>query len=283
MTVVGIQGITMRRLRLILALGWFVAAPAFAQPAQTLRQSVAVPPPDVASPPADAETGASGLKSKVLTVGKGTSKPGPSDIVTVHYTGWTAEGKLFDSSVLRGRPSAFALDRIIPGWSEGLQLMVEGEKRRLWIPPKLAFEGLAGRPQGPIVFDVELLDILGVPTAPADVQAPPAEAERSRSGLASRILESGTGARHPAPTSTVVVHYSGWTADGKMFDSSVSRREPATFRLDDVIAGWTEGLQLMVEGEKRRFWIPEALAYNGRAGAPSGVLVFDVMLVGIDP
>jgi peptidylprolyl isomerase len=267
----------------MLAFGVLIATPVFAQPVQAPRTSVAVPPPDVAAPPADAEATASGLKSKVLTPGTGTSKPGPLDIVTVHYTGWTAEGKMFDSSVLRGRPSAFALDRIIAGWSEGLQLMVEGEKRRLWIPPTLAFEGLRDRPQGPIVFDVELLDILGAPTAPPDVQAPPADAERTASGLASRRLESGTGSRHPTPTSTVVVHYAGWTTDGKMFDSSVSRREAATLRLDEVIAGWTEGLQLMVEGEKRRFWIPDALAPGGRAGAPQGLLVFDVFLIAIDP
>jgi FKBP-type peptidyl-prolyl cis-trans isomerase len=270
----------MRFLSLMLALAG-LAAPGLAQPPPAPRFCVAVAPPDVAAAPADAETTASGLKSKVLTAGSGTTRPVPLDIVTVHYTGWTAEGRLFDSSVLRGRPSAFALDRIIAGWSEGLQLMVEGEKRRLWIPPGLAFEGLADRPQGPIVFDVELLDILGTPTAPPDVSAPPGDTERS--GLASKVLESGRGSRHPVPTSTVTVHYSGWTADGKMFDSSVSRREPATFRLNEVIAGWTEGLQLMVEGEKRRFWIPEALAYGGRAGAPSGVIVFDVMLIAIDP
>jgi peptidylprolyl isomerase len=257
--------------------------PGFAQTAQPPRVSVAVAPPDVAAAPADAETTSSGLKSKVLTAGTGTTKPVPQDVVVVHYTGWTADGKMFESSVLRGRPSAFAVDRIIAGWSEGVQLMVEGEKRRLWIPPTLAFEGVKDRPQGPIVFDVELIDILGAPTAPPDVSAPPGDAERTSSGLASRVLETGRGSNHPTPTSTVTVHYSGWTTDGKMFDSSVSRREPATFRLNDVIAGWTEGLQLMVEGEKRRFWIPEALAYAGRAGAPQGVLVFDVMLISIAP
>ena len=60
------------------------------------------------------------------------------------------------------------------------------------------------------------------------------------------------------------MHYSGWTTDGKLFDSSVLRGEPATFPLNGVIAGWTEGVQLMVEGEKTRFWIPEALAYKGQ-------------------
>ena len=78
-----------------------------------------------------------------------------------------------------------------------------------------------------------------------------------------------------------MVHYSGWTTDGQMFDSSVMRDEPAEFALDAVIPGWTEGLQLMTEGEKTRFWIPEKLAYKGKAGFPAGMLVFDVELIKI--
>jgi peptidylprolyl isomerase len=79
----------------------------------------------------------------------------------------------------------------------------------------------------------------------------------------------------------VTVHYSGWTTDGKLFDSSYARHEPATIRLNRVVPGWTEGLQLMVEGEKRRFWIPEALAYAGN-GPISGDLVFDIELIKIN-
>ena len=66
-----------------------------------------------------------------------------------------------------------------------------------------------------------------------------------------------------------------------MFDSSVARREPATFPLNRVIAGWTEGVQLMVEGEKARFWIPQPLAYRGER-PPLGMLVFDIELIKIN-
>ena len=118
--------------------------------------------------------------------------------------------------------------------------------------------------------------------APADVAAAPSEAAGTASGLASRVIEPGTGTKHPTARSRVRVHYSGWTTDGKMFDSSVSRGEPITFGLYQVIAGWTEGVQLMVEGEKRRLWIPEALAYRGQPGAPKGMLVFDVELIRIE-
>lgn len=114
---------------------------------------------------------------------------------------------------------------------------------------------------------------------PKDVSGPPADAKVTPSGLSSKVLREGVGRVHPGPTSEVTVHYTGWTTDGKMFDSSVKRGQPATFPLDRVIAGWTEGLQLMTAGEKRRFWIPESLAYQGRAGAPQGMLVFDVELI----
>ncbi len=116
--------------------------------------------------------------------------------------------------------------------------------------------------------------------APEDVAAPPSDAELTATGLSSRVLEEGTGTQHPAATDTVRVHYTGWQTDGTRFDSSVARGRPTEFRLDEVIAGWTEGLQLMVEGEKRRFWIPEPLAYQGRR-EPFGMLVFDVELIAI--
>ncbi len=117
--------------------------------------------------------------------------------------------------------------------------------------------------------------------APADVAAPPKDAKITESGLAWKEIEPGSGKTHPSATSRVRVHYSGWTTDGKMFDSSVVRGQPATFPLNRVIAGWTEGLQLMLEGQKCRFWIPENLAYQGRPGRPAGMLVFDVELLKI--
>ena len=238
-------------------------------------------PEDVAEAPKDAEKTASGLASKLLTKGTGTAHPTANDTVKVHYTGWTTDGKMFDSSVQRGEPAQFGLGMVIPGWTEGVQLMVVGEKRRFWIPEEMAYKGRPGAPQGVLVFDVELLEITKAPETPADVAAAPADAEKTASGIASKVLKAGTGTVHPAAADTVEVHYSGWTTDGKMFDSSVSRGETVSFPLDKVIPGWTEGVQLMVEGEQRRFWIPEELAYKGRPGAPAGMLVFDVELIGV--
>ncbi len=116
--------------------------------------------------------------------------------------------------------------------------------------------------------------------APSDVAEPPSDAESTSTGLASKVIDVGTGSTHPTATSNVTVHYTGWTTDGEMFDSSVTREQPATFPLTGVIKGWTEGVQLMVVGEKRRFWIPEELAYGGRQD-PRGMLVFDVELIAI--
>ncbi len=117
--------------------------------------------------------------------------------------------------------------------------------------------------------------------APPDVSAAPKDAKKTTSGLAYKVITPGKGKKHPTATSNVTVQYTGWTTDGKMFDSSVTRGEPATFPLDRVIKGWTEGVQLMVEGEKTRFWIPEAIAYGGRR-APFGLLVFDIELLKIE-
>jgi len=245
-------------------------------------------PADVKAAPADAIVSPTGLASKVLQAGTGTEMPSGSDTVTVHYSGWTTDGKQFDSSVDRGKTISFALNQVIAGWTEGLQLMVVGEKRRFWIPADLAYgeNARGGAPKGMLVFDVELFGIEKAPEppkVPEDVEGPPADSERTLSGLASKVLSPGNGSRHPKPTDQVEVHYTGWTTDGRLFDSSVIRDEPAVFPLNRVIPGWTEGLQLMVGGEKRRFWIPAKLAYgdNPAPGAPSGMLVFDVELLDI--
>ena len=102
----------------------------------------------------------SGLKSKVLRPGKGGRTPNSLSTVTAHYTGMTLDGKVFDSSYPRGKPSEFPLDQVIPGWTEGLQLMTIGEKRRFWIPARLAYGEYpsGGKPGGDLIFDVELID-----------------------------------------------------------------------------------------------------------------------------
>ena len=256
---------------IVLALAVFAGTATAQQAASTTA------PADVASVPADATKEASGLATKVLKPGTGTERPAKDEVIVVDYSGWTSDGKMFDSTAQSG-PRTLTLNRIIPGLSEGVQMMVVGETRRLWIPQALAFKGQPGKPAGQVTFDVTLL---AMPLrAPADVNAPPADATETKSGIYYKVLQPGTGQRHPKKIDEVVVNYTGWTTDGKMFDSSYMHDGPMTLPLDRVIAGWSEGMQLMVEGEKARFWIPEKLAYKGK-NPPYGMLVFDIELIRI--
>lgn len=233
-------------------------------------------PADLKTPPADAVTSENGLVTKRLAEGTGTVKPTDDHIVRVRYTVWKSTGDLVQH-VPAPRTTVIAVTKMVPGWAQAVRGMVVGEKLRAWVPPALNGGKLA---EG-LLFDTELVEIIERPATPADVAAPPADAETSESGLASKVLKGGTGIVHPKRSGTVTVHYTGWTTDGRMFDSSVIRGEPATFRLDEVIRGWTEGLQLMVAGEKRRFWIPAKLAYADDKTRPQGMLVFDVELIAI--
>lgn len=242
-------------------------------------------PADVAAPPADAQKTASGLASKILKPGTGAEHPLPWDTAEVHYTGWTTDGQMFDSTVTRGQTKNAQLSRLIPGLRESVQLMVVGEKRRSWIPQDLAYGGHAGAPMGMLVFDVELFAIsrgMAPPPVPEDVAAPPAGTKSTASGIAYRVLKAGAGTVHPTRDTMVSVHYSGWTSDGTMFDSSVTRNRPQVTSLSGAIPGWTEGLQLMVAGEKTRFWIPKSLAF-GDDGTSGNTLCFDIELLEILP
>jgi peptidylprolyl isomerase len=207
----------------------------------------------------------------------------------VTFTGWTPEGDVIDSSIPDGEPRTFLMDDVIRGLAEGLSSMAKGETRRLWLPAVLATGGRPRRrgPGGPAVFDVELVDFMKMPDpipVPEDVDAAPEDARRTPSGLAYKVLRHGKGKQHPTADSTVEVHYSGWTRAGQLFDSSVQRGKPISFPLSGVIKGWTEGVQLMVVGDKTRFWIPGALAYGdtpAQPGTPAGPLVFDIELLSI--
>ena len=108
----------------------------------------------------------------------------------------------------------------------------------------------------------------------------------TESGLQYIVLKEGKGIK-PGPTDKVVVHYTGKLIDGRVFDSSLDDGEPATFGVDQVIAGWTEGLQLMSEGSEYRLFIPSELAYGSKGSKgsilPNSTLIFDVKLLKVEP
>lgn len=245
----------------------------------------------------DVKTTNSGLQYQVLSKGAaGGFSPKATDIVDVHYVGTLLDGTEFDSSVRRGAAARFPLNRVIAGWTEGVQLMNEGDKYRFFIPASLAY-GESGTPGGPIgpnealIFDVELIK----------VSSPERNMDAARSFLAENgkkqgVKTTGTGLQYevlsegpangksPTDADRVSVQYEGRLLDGTVFDSSYERGEPVEFPLSRVIPGWTEGVQLMSEGDKFRFFIPPALAYGeqGTPGGPIGpneALIFDVELL----
>jgi FKBP-type peptidyl-prolyl cis-trans isomerase len=256
---------------------------------QKLRPEELAAPADVAAPPPGAERTPSGLASVVLRAGTGSVRPTLSDHVSVHYTGWTKDAQMFDSSLTRGRPDEFGVTEVITGWTEGLQLMLPGERRRFWIPAALAYgeQTNPGRPGGQLTFDVELVEIAQKrrpPSTPSDVAAPPASAQATASGLRISVLTPGNGKEHPSAKSHVKVFYAAWTQAGALFDCTANRGPSEIVAVEGNLPGWSEALQLMTVGEKARFWIPEQLAYSEqsrRRGAPAGPLTFEVELLQI--
>jgi FKBP-type peptidyl-prolyl cis-trans isomerase len=255
--------------RLLLAL--LCVAPAILP---AMAQTAPAPPDDLKTPPS-----AEALPMKVLAPGTGTRHPAADDFIHVRYAVWKASNGSVVDYTRTTTPAFVQMSKLLPGMRQMFEAMTPGERRRAWISPDLGAGKIAAGET--FVVDGELVDIVPPPATPSDVAAPPADAVTTKSGLAYKILQPGSGTVHPKRSSTVLVNYTGWTTDGHMFDSSIVRGEPAEFSLNAVVAGWTEGLQLMTEGEKARFWIPGNLAYKNEPGKPHGMLVFDVELVRI--
>ncbi|MES2593204.1 MAG: FKBP-type peptidyl-prolyl cis-trans isomerase [Bacteroidota bacterium] len=232
----------------------------------------------------------SGLKYIVVKENKKEEKAVTGSKVTLHYSGYFTDGKLFDSSLERGQPFSVKLGagQIIQALEEGMTLMHKGDKVKFLIPYQLAY-GEHGHPptipaKADLVFDIELLDIQAVPV-PVKYDVTGKEMKTTASGLKYYEIVKTNNPVQAASGKTVKVHYSGYLADGSMFDSSVERGEPIEFVLGQaqVIAGWDEGISLMHVGDKLRLVIPYYLAYgeNGRAPMipPKAELTFDVELV----
>jgi peptidylprolyl isomerase len=233
---------------------------------------------------------AGGWKYIMVKENKTGEKAAVGTKVSVHYSGYFKDGKMFDSSLDRGQPFSVKLGegQIIKALEEGIELLHKGEKAKFFIPYKLAY-GEQGHPpvippKSDLIFDIELLDIQKV-IVPALFEITGKEMKTTASGLKYYEILKTNGTTKASSGKTVKVHYSGYLAEGKMFDSSVERGEPIEFVLGQaqVIAGWDEGITLMSVGDKFRLVIPYYLAY-GENGRPPMIpakadLTFDVELV----
>jgi FKBP-type peptidyl-prolyl cis-trans isomerase len=235
-----------------------------------------LPPPSPGPVDADAAeeftTTKSGLKYRIRRKSDG-KKPVANDKVKVHYKGWLDNGKEFDSSYSRGEPIEFGLKQVIPGWTEGMQLVGVGGMIELEIPYQLGYGERGSPPTIPgkstLHFIVELLDMTEgpKPAEPGKVDKDaPEEFTKTKSGLKYRVRRKSDEAK-PEATDHVKVHYKGWLDDGTVFDSSYARGVPAEFPLNRVIKGWTEGMQLVGKGGMIELEIPYDIAY-GEDGRP---------------
>ncbi len=232
------------------------------------------------------------------TEGTGDRHPERSSIITAHYHGSLLDGKVFDSSVERGKPFDFSLGGVVKGWQIALPLMKKGGKGKFFIPSELAYGSRgAGNdipPNSVLIFDIELIDFMS-PEEKIEwqkqkdqdliaeyIQNKNLTAQSTPSGLHYIIEKEGTGG-HPSISDKVTVHYEGYLLDGSVFDSSIRRGEPISFGLNRVVKGWQEGIPLLKKGGKGKLIIPSYLAYGSRGAGrqipPNSVLVFDVELI----
>lgn len=215
----------------------------------------------------------SGLQYRVIEEGDG-DKPFSESIVFVEYLLRTINGDTEETDEV----VFFQLDQVIPGFSEGIQLMNEGSVYELVMPSELAFDD--GRA---LIAEIELFSFLMDPEEFLDQNAQEEGIEVTDSGLQYRILEEGDGDQ-PADDSEVSVVYTGTFTNGHIFDTSDG--DATNFFIDKVIPGFGEGLQLMKEGAKYELFIPYDIGYseNPRPNIPPGaVLVFEVELKEVDP
>jgi len=235
----------------------------------------------------------SGLHWVALSRSGHPDAPRPADgcdLVRVHFTGMLEDGHSFDRSRIPGPPSSFRLAQLIPGWSEGLQLMRVGDHFKFHVPWELGFGEPGNPPRVPprsnLVLDVELLGVTPstLPAAPQFLSPDEGQLTRTPSGLGYRVLHAGN-ERRALPIDQVTVLHAGWLADGTPFVSSWVNCEPERAPLNRVLPGLTEGLQLVGEGGVIRLVIPPELAY-GEAGRPPLIpprseLVFHVEMLAI--
>ncbi len=233
-------------------------------------------------PPPEAERSESGLVSLRLEKGYNDQKPDANDYVAMHYTLWTPSGGQIETSQGKNVPVNVLMEKLAPGWLEGLQLMTGGEKRRLWIPANLAPQNSKKGPKGAVICDIELLGVRSIPDLSPRHMRPPPDAHKTRFGALTSVVEAGEGTEKASSGVGALVNYTMWTAvDGRVFDSTIMRDRPTFFPYEKVMPAFADVLKLMVVGEKRLIWIPANVANGQWVGSPNGPLIFEAELLQI--
>jgi len=233
---------------------------------------------DVTNIPSTALSTTSGIQYQIIQEGSG-EHPQANSLVTVHYSGWTMDGNLFDSSYQRGQSISFSLQQVIQGWTEGVQLMTKGGKARFWIPEELAYKGQPGSPQGMLVFDIELIDFVNPPSPPSPL-VPPQDAKTTTTGRPFLILSGESTSTTPTTTSKITLHYNIWSASGELEQSTVLSKTPLTMALSDLQPEWQEVLLQMKENDRVLLWyLPQASSLQSYRNSP--IVLYEMSLIQI--
>jgi FKBP-type peptidyl-prolyl cis-trans isomerase len=257
---------------------------------------VTPPPADVSAPPADAEREPNGVARKILATGKGTVHPAAKrTYVELRYAGWQRDGSQFEGTGASGETRRVDITDLVDGLQQEIVQMVEGDKRRLWVPAALAYgnrTNFTNAPKGDMTYELELVHVIPLPPVPVNVAGAPKDAKSTKttkSGLVYEVLVKGAGKKRLTETSHANVVYTAWKPDGTMFQCSLISGDVTRVLVKRLPPGWKEAMLMMAEGSKWRLWLPGKLAFGELRpgeevlpfGPPPGPVVFEVELVKI--
>ncbi|SRR6056297_2480576 len=230
----------------------------------------------------------SGLQYRVIEEGDGIL-PSEESVVVFNFIGKFVNGEEFNNTFGSDEPVLASMNFLPAGLREGLQLSPIGSRYEFVLPPDLAYGNNppAGIPRGAVlIFEVELIHSNNYDAQFLEENASREDITVTESGLQYRIIEEGDGAS-PGASSFVNVEYTATFIYGNVLDDSRNTEGPASFSLNGVIDGFSEGLQLMQEGARYEFFIPGDLAYGSQPPPnspiyPDATLIFDIELISVD-
>jgi peptidylprolyl isomerase len=228
----------------------------------------------------------SGLQYRVIEEGDGIL-PTEESVAVFNFIGKFVDGEEFNNTFDAGQPTIVLVNALPPGLAEGLLLAPIGSRYEFVLPADLGYGN--NPPQGfppgaTLIFELELIHSSNYDSVFLEENALRDDVTVTESGLQYRVVEEGSGTS-PGATSDVSLEYTGTFIYGDTFDTSRNTDEPATFNVDGVIDGFSEGIQLMEEGARYELFIPGELAYgeNPPQGLyPNATLIFDVELISVD-